>query len=162
MGTVVACGVSASVAQAQVSCDLLFREVAELAPIVAVVEVDAVGRDMTALKLIELLRGELAVGDTRVPAAPILERAGTRRLHAGDRLLVALDGALHPLRWVEGMGTCSAVSVLRLAHSGLRPAERTAYDGRRKALEMAEIRAELAESPRVSGGLASASQISER
>jgi hypothetical protein len=120
-------------------CDLLFKDVAEDAPIVAILEYHATGPEPAWLEVVEVIKGPA----DRERRGPVAQRFAAYEPVEGDRFLAALT-AHHTLHESSSLGICTSITVLALRQDKLRGEERERYDGGRKALTLDEVRRDLA------------------
>ncbi len=120
-------------------CDLLFKEVAVVADNVVIADYRKAkhGRPESVI-VVEVLRGEVPQGQ---PIDP--ERLKSLRLKDGDQCVLALTSFFEPVRYLRGMGACTAVNALPIRRGRLRSQDRSNYDGRRKPMSLDELRTEL-------------------
>ncbi len=120
-------------------CDLLFKEVAAVAENIVIADYRKAGRGRTeSVIVVEVLRGDVPRGQ---PIDP--ERLKSLRLKDGDQSVLALTSFFEPIRYLRGMGACTAVNALPIRGGLLRSRDRSNYDGRRKSMSLDELRAEL-------------------
>ena len=120
-------------------CDLLFKDVAEGSDLIVLVEYSTMKHQPGRLSVVETIKGR--AGDLALtPARFGLERYEPRN---GDQFLLALgrDGDL--VRYIQGTGACSAISILPVRGGKLRARYRVDYDGASKAMSLDQLRAEL-------------------
>jgi hypothetical protein len=112
-------------------CDVVFRDVARSAEVVVLAEAEPSGKP-PELRVVEVLKG----GYERPTVEIGTERRSQHRVKKGDHVFLALDGDLQPVGFVDGMGACFAVSVLRLREGKLRARDRLDYDYGREELSL--------------------------
>ena len=121
----------------------MFKDVAEYAPIVVLVEYRSPKQTDPYLQIVEVLKGRTET--------EILQ-LGSRGLKLyepaqGDRFLLALTRESRLVQTVAGMGACSAKSVLAIRKGKVRSIDRNNWDGTGKAPNLDQLRTELTTAP---------------
>ena len=121
----------------------MFKDVAEYAPIVVLVEYRSPKQTDPYLQIVEVLKGRTET--------EILQ-LGSRGLKfyepaQGDRFLLALTRESRLVQTVAGMGACSAKSVLAIRKGKVRSIDRNNWDGTGKAPNLDQLRTELTTAP---------------
>ncbi len=120
-------------------CDLLFKEVAEVTENIVIADYRKAGRGQPgSVTVVEVLKGEVPHGQSIDP-----QRLKSLRLKDGDRCVLALTPTYELVRYLRGMGACTAVSALPIRGGRLRSSDRSNYDGRRKPMSLDQLRQEL-------------------
>ncbi len=120
-------------------CELLFKEVAVAAENVVIADYRKASRGRPeSVTVVEILRGEVPQGQ---PIDP--ERLKSLRLKDGEQCVLALTSSFEPIRYLHGMGACTAVNALPIRGGRLRSRDRSNYDGGRKSMSLDELRTEL-------------------
>jgi hypothetical protein len=124
-------------------CDLVFKDVAEYAPIVVLVEYRSPRQADPYLQVVEVLKGRTET--------EILQ-LGSKGLNLykpaqGDRFLLALTRERRLVQTIAGMGACSAKSVLAIRKGKVRSIDRDNWDGSGKAPNLDQLRTEFTTAP---------------
>lgn len=137
-----ACLLVAAVSQpAGAWCDLVFKDVAGLADAVVLAEVreSPESEDGTRqLDVIEVFKGG-GVNDT-LPLAPGDLATDVK---PGEQVLLALTRDNRLVQGNQGLGICSAVSVLPIRGGKLRARDRPDYDSGSRSMSLERLRREL-------------------
>jgi hypothetical protein len=133
----------AAAAPGHAFCDLVFKDVAEYAPIVVLVEYRSPKRADPYLQIVEVLKGRT---ETEVLQLGSHGLSFYEPVH-GDRFLLALTRERRLIKTVAGMGACSAKSVLAIRKGKVRSIDRDNWDGTGKAPNLDQLRTELTTTP---------------
>jgi len=120
-------------------CDLVFTDVLDEADSVIIAGFRQKGADLPEFTVQEVLKGECT--DAELDLDP--EELEFYRLKDGDQLVLALTSYHQPVRVVDGLGGCTAVSILPIRGGKLRSRDRENYDFGGKSIPLDALRAQL-------------------
>jgi hypothetical protein len=105
-------------------CELVFKDVAETAPVVVLAEYETSDAGEERLRVIEVVKGP--------PTTEVRLRGGalhSYRPERGDRFLLALTRGRRLVEAVPGLGACRSRSVLAIRKGKVRAVDRRNWDG---------------------------------
>ena len=120
-------------------CDFVFKDVAEHAPVVVLVEYQEAKGEEPILRVVEVLKGESDRETLRLGPHGLKVYDPSN----GSQFLLALTHDHTLVKSVMGMGACTPISVLALRRGKLRGSERSNYDGESKSMTLEQLRADL-------------------
>ncbi len=120
-------------------CELVFKDIVDQAAVVVLAEYESPRGEQPRMRVVDTLHGE----DAPAEVAFVPDEMARYRPRHGDRFVIALNDRGAPLRYVRGMGACSAISILPIKKGQLRAADRPAYDGSSKPMKLDELRREF-------------------
>lgn len=148
------CALAALIAQpAAAWCDLVFKDVAPQAQVVVLAEIRKPKGRQPELVVVEVFKGA-----SEMQALSLDPEALVARTRHGDQVILALTSEHSLVNDNRGLGLCSVVNVLHIRGGKLRARDRQAYDNRRRAMPLEQLREELmrdlrTESPAAAAGL---------
>lgn len=143
-----ACVLAAAVSQpAQGWCDLVFQDVAAFADVVVLAEIRAPKGGMLELMVVEVFKGAGVAGSLTLDPAAFSPDA-----QPGERVVLALTQEHTLVQGNQGLGVCSAISVLPIHGGKLRARDRQDYDSRSRSMSLERLRRELTSDLRSSPG----------
>ena len=123
-------------------CDLMFKDVAEHAAIVVLVEYRKPKGAAPYLSVAEVLKGHTTSESLRLGEQGLK----TYKPADGDRFLLALTAERTLMQSVAGMGFCTPRNVLAVGKSKIRTVDRRNWDGTDTPRSIDQIRELLADS----------------